>query len=63
MVLPLLFITAIDDEPVYFPASELEIDALINRLDEDGVAEVMNGVEANFGATDREAVASDLKKP
>jgi|SRR5579872_4999583 len=48
MLLPLLYVAAIDGAPVFFPASELEIDALIARLDEDGIACVMKGVVENF---------------
>lgn len=56
MVLPLIFVTAIDDDPVYLPASKREVEALIQRLDEDGIDAVLQGVQANFGSEDPEAV-------
>lgn len=62
MVLPLIFVTAIDDDPVYQPASKREVEALIQQLDEDGIAAVMAGVQANFGKTDPEADKAALKK-
>ncbi|KAG0167309.1 hypothetical protein DFQ30_006189 [Apophysomyces sp. BC1015] len=55
MVLPLIFVTAIDDDPVFQPASKREVEALIQRLDEDGIAAVLQGVQANFGSEDPEA--------
>ncbi|PKN07938.1 MAG: hypothetical protein CVU24_17995 [Betaproteobacteria bacterium HGW-Betaproteobacteria-18] len=52
MVLPLIFIVAIDDDPVVQPASKLQVEALIQRLDEDGIEAVMNGVQEHFGQAD-----------
>lgn len=49
MVLPLIYISAIDDSPVAFPATKGEVEALIKRLDEHGVEAVMLGVQENFG--------------
>ncbi len=49
MVLPLIFVTAIDAEAVYQPTSKMQLEALIQRLDEDGIAAVMKGVSADFG--------------
>lgn len=50
MVLPVLFVSAIDGEAVMTPNSKREVEALIQRLDEDGIAAVVNGVQDNFGA-------------
>lgn len=50
MVLPFTYITAIDGRAVAAPNTEREIEALITRLDEEGVAAVMNAVSENFGA-------------
>jgi hypothetical protein len=61
MVLPLLFVSAIDDDPVFFPAKAIEIDALIQRLDEDGIAAVMKGVSENFAKEDPEAERDAIK--
>lgn len=52
MVLPLIFIVAIDDDPVVQPTSKLQVEALIQRLDEDGIEAVMNGVQEHFGQVD-----------
>jgi hypothetical protein len=61
MVLPLIYVTAIDGDPVYQPASKREVEALIQRLEEEGVGAVMNGVQANFGASNPEADKAKLK--
>lgn len=61
MVLPLLFVAAIDDDPVFFPAKPVEIDALIQRLDEDGIAAVMKGVSENFAKAEPEAERVEIK--
>lgn len=50
MVLPVLFVSAIDGEAVMTPNSKREVEALIQRLDEDGIAAVVNGVQDHFGA-------------
>lgn len=63
MAYPLLFIISIDGDPVGFPNSEAEIDALIVRLGDDGVAAVLVGVAENWGAKeDDEAVMTAVKK-
>jgi hypothetical protein len=62
MVLPLIFVTSIDDDPVFQPASKREVEALIQRLDEDGIAAVLQGVQENFGKTDPEADKAAVKK-
>lgn len=62
MVLPLIFVSEIDGEPVHFPQSEREVDALIQRLDEDGITAVMNGVQEHFGQADPEADKTAIKK-
>lgn len=62
MVLPLIYVTAIDDQPVFQPTSKLQVEALIQRLDEHGVNAVMEGVSANFGNSNPEADKAELKK-
>jgi hypothetical protein len=62
MVFPLLFVTAIDGEATLFPRSDLEVEAIIQRLDEDGIAAVLSGVQAHFIPTDPAAAADELKK-
>lgn len=61
MVAPLIYAASIDGDPIGFPQSGREIDVLIQRLDEDGVAAVMKGVMANWGALDPEADKDALK--
>ncbi|MDE2354944.1 MAG: hypothetical protein KGL17_07975 [Betaproteobacteria bacterium] len=62
MVLPVIFVTAIDDDPVSQPARKSEVEALIQRLDEDGLAAVGAGVLEHFGKQDPEADRAALKK-
>lgn len=57
MVMPLIFVTAIDGVPVAQPTSKSEVNALISRLDEDGIEAVMTGVKEHFGV----AVEDDEK--
>jgi hypothetical protein len=63
MVLPLIYVSAIGDAPVMQPSSKREVEALISRLDEEGINAVMQGVQDNFGRTDPEADKEALKKP
>ena len=63
MVLPLIYVSAIGEHPVIQPASKREVEALISRLDEEGINAVMQGVQENFGRTDPEADKEALKKP
>lgn len=62
MVLPLIFVTEIDGETIFPPARKSEVEALIQRLDEDGISAVQAGVMANFGQSDPEADRATLKK-
>lgn len=63
MCMPLLFIKAIDGEMLPFPNSEAQIEALILRLDDDGLAAVMQGVQEHWGATEAGEVANgELRK-
>lgn len=48
MILPLIFITAIDGAPVATPGSKAEAEALIMRLDEEGIQAVMTAVQEHF---------------
>ena len=61
MVLPLIYVTAIDDEPLPRFTKRSEMDALIQRLDEHGINAVMEGVAKNFGAPDPEKDKAALK--
>lgn len=61
MVLPLMFVTAIDGEPVARPSTERELDALIQRLDEHGVLAVAEGVQKHFGGAAAQGDETSLK--
>lgn len=62
MVLPLIYVSAMEGDPVMQPSSKREVEALIQRLDEEGIAAVMEGVQANFGRSDPDADKESLKK-
>lgn len=62
MCLPLLFVTQIDDVPVYLPNSKAEMEALIQLLDEDGIGAVIQGVQDNFEVQNSDEVAASVKK-
>lgn len=61
MVLPLIYIAEIDGDPVAPCTRKSEIEALIQRLDEAGIAAVMEGVSENYGQSDPEADRKNLK--
>jgi hypothetical protein len=61
MVVPLIYVSAIDGEPVFVPTTKRELEALIQRLDEEGIEAVMMGVQENFGNIDPEKDKADLK--
>jgi len=54
MVLPLIFIASIDGDELAQPTTKLQVEALIQRLDEDGINAVMTGVQEHFGRVDPE---------
>ena len=61
MVLPLTYVVEIDGVPVNQPNSEREIEALITRLDEEGVAAVMQGVQEHFASKGADDTRDELK--
>ena len=48
VVTPLLYVRAIDGDPIAFPTTKRQLDALIQRLDEPGVAAVMQWFEGEL---------------
>lgn len=62
MVLPLIYVAAIDGDTVLPLGRKSEIDALIQRLDEEGLSAVMQCVSDNFAKADPEADRQALKK-
>jgi hypothetical protein len=61
MVLPLLFVAGINDDRLTALSTKREVEALIQRLDDDGVAAVMEGVQKHWGPQDPEADKAALK--
>lgn len=62
MVLPLIFVTEVDGDPILQPANKLQLEALISRLDEHGIEAVMAGVREHFGQPDPDADKAAIKK-
>lgn len=62
MIRPLIYITAIDGDPVIQPINKMQLEALITRIEDHGLAAVMDGIIANYGAQDPEAEKAALKK-
>ncbi len=49
MLMPIIFCTSIDGEQVPFPNSRREVEALIERVGEDGLATLAAGLQEHFG--------------
>lgn len=62
MILPLLYLSDIDGDPVFLPKSEREIEATIRRLGNEGVRTLRKAVEAHFGAASEEVEKAEIKK-
>jgi hypothetical protein len=62
MVLPILYVTAIDGAPVPPPAKKSQVEALISRLDDAGVDAVMTAINERFGAANPDEDKEALKK-
>jgi len=62
MVFPLLYVSAIDGTVVNPPTTKLQVEALIQRLDEEGIAAVVDGVSEHYGKkADSDAEKEALK--
>lgn len=63
MAMPVLYLVAIDGDPVDQPGKFSELRALLQRLDDSGIATIALGIEEKFGAqlTPEQAKAA-LKK-
>lgn len=61
MALPMMYVATIDGDPVAQPARKSELEALIQRLEEPGVACVMEGVAEHFDKADAEADKAAIK--
>lgn len=60
MVLPITYVGSIDGDPVSI-GTKRELEALIQRLDEDGIVAVAQAVQENFGEQDTEANKESVK--
>jgi hypothetical protein len=61
MVMPLIYVSKIDGEVVMPPVNKAKVEALIQRLEEEGLIAVSAGVEEHFGNPDPEADKETLK--
>lgn len=61
MVLPLIYVAAIDGDPVSRITTKVGLEGLIQRLDEEGVTAVAEGVLKNFGKQDPQADEAAVK--
>lgn len=61
MVLPLIYVVGIDEDAIPFPTSKMQVEALIQRLDDEGIDAVMEGVTTEFGKPDPKKDAEAIK--
>jgi hypothetical protein len=61
MVIPITFVTSINGVAVNYPNTEREIEAIITRLDEEGVTAVMQAVAENFGGESPDEQKAEVK--
>ena len=61
MVMPLIYVFQIDDDPVIQPSTKLQVDALIQRLDEDGIDAVMAAIAEHFAKPNPDGDKAALK--
>ena len=47
-VLPILYVVSIDEDRILTPNTQRELDAIISRLDEDGMLAISKGIMENF---------------
>lgn len=62
MVTPLIWISAIDSDPVAQPVNKLQLEALIQRVGDEGLEAVVQGIVKHFGEQDTEADKNAIKK-
>jgi len=48
MVFPVLYVSSVDGDPVATPTTKLQVEAILQRLDEDGYAAVFEGITTHF---------------
>lgn len=62
MCMPLIYVAAIDGDSVSPIRTKGEVEALVQRLEEDGLVAVSEGVETNFAPPDPQKDVEALKK-
>lgn len=63
MALPIIYVVAINGEPVVQPRKFAEVRALLQRLGDEGIAAVAGGIALHFGAQiSSEEAAATVKK-
>lgn len=64
MVMPILYVKEIDGNEIIPPITEREVEALYERLDDDGIVAVIEGIKAHFGiaSNDLNEVKDSIKK-
>jgi hypothetical protein len=62
MTMPIIYVAAIDGDPVYMPAKRSDVDATITILGDEGLEAVMLGLKKHFPPSDPEADKAALKK-
>ena len=60
MVLPLIYVASVDSDPAAFNTKR-ELEALIQRLEEDGISAVMEAVNTHFRKADPDADKEAVK--
>ncbi len=63
MCMPLIYVAQIDGQDVPAPETKKQVEALFQRLDEDGLAAVSKGVEEHFARNAKAEVESAKKSP
>lgn len=62
MCIPLLYVTSVDGEPEMTLSSKLLVEAIIQRLGDEGIEAIMKGVRDHFSTIDPEADKAAIKK-
>ncbi|HUB90950.1 MAG TPA: hypothetical protein VMA74_14590 [Dyella sp.] len=52
-VFPVLYVASIDGDPIKTPTTKLQVEAILQRLDEDGYIAVFRAMQEHFSATDK----------
>ena len=61
MALPLFWVVELDGEKVYQPKTKRELEALIQRVEEDGISTVVDGITEHFDSVGDDDVGESAK--